>query len=625
MAPPHAAPPAARVTRLGRAACAPAVMAAWIAAALLAMVAPAALAQPLGVGQFPIGSRFQEKDTAHGTRHMVSAAHPLAVAAGSAMLDRGGSAVDAAIAVQLVLGLVEPHSSGIGGGAFLMHFEAKSGAVEAYDGRETAPAAVATDLFMEPGQKPMQFRRALVGGLAVGVPGVLRMAEMAHKKHGRLPWRDLFAPAVSVAEKGYAISPQLSRWLAVDQALKNDPEARALYFNEDGNPKPVGTLIRNPRYANLLRGIARHGADHFYTGDSAVDIAAEVRAHGTNPGHLSVADLRDYRAKLRDPLCFAYRAYEICSMPPPSSGGIALAQMFGMLEATDFAAAPPFSAESVHLFSEVAKLAFADRNRYVADSDYVVVPRGLTDSTYLRERARSIGASASGLARAGVPPGVQLSRADDRSPELPSTSHLSIVDARGNAVAMTTTIETIFGAQLMVNGFMLNNQLTDFSFLAEQDGKPVANRVEAGKRPRSSMSPVLVFERREDGKRGPLVLVAGSPGGSMIISFVAKVMVASLDWKMPIKQALELPNFGSRNLGTAGTLEVERGRFPVGLARELRNKGHDVVELAIESGVHAIMRVCDGPSAKRQGAGNGEGCRWHGAADPRRDGTAVGR
>ncbi|MBL8376274.1 MAG: gamma-glutamyltransferase [Burkholderiales bacterium] len=623
MTTPPSASPAARTMRLQRAARTPALAAATIAAAWFA-AAPLALAQPLGVGQFPIGSRFQEKDTAVGQRHMVSAAHPLAVAAGSAMLDRGGSAVDAAIAVQLVLGLVEPHSSGIGGGAFLMHFEAKSGAVEAYDGRETAPAAVATDLFMEAGQKPMQFRRALVGGLAVGVPGVLRMAEMAHKKHGRLPWGDLFTPAIRLADKGYPISPQLSRWLAVDQALKNDPEARALYFNEDGSPKPIGTLIRNPRYANLLRGIARHGADHFYTGDSAVDIAAEVRAHGTNPGHLSVADLRDYRAKLRQPLCFPYRAYEICSMPPPSSGGIALAQMLGMLDAAGFAAAPPFSAEAVHLFSEAAKLAFADRNRYVADSDFVIVPPGLTDPAYLRERARAIGAASSGLARAGVPPGVQLSRADDRSPELPSTSHLSIVDARGNAVAMTTTIETIFGSQLMVNGFILNNQLTDFSFLAEHEGKPVANRVEAGKRPRSSMSPVLVFERGADGKRGPLVLVAGSPGGSVIISFVAKVLVASLDWKMPIKQVLELPNFGSRNLGSAGTLEVERGRFPADLTRELRAKGHDVVELAIESGVHAISRVCDSPAPTRQGAGNGS-CRWHGAADPRRDGTAAGR
>jgi gamma-glutamyltranspeptidase/glutathione hydrolase len=618
--------PGFRSAARGRRAAVPFTAASWgsalLVAGALALAAASAKAQPLGVGQFPIGSRFQEKETAHGARYMVSAAHPLATAAGTAMLARDGSAVDAAIAVQLVLGLVEPHSSGIGGGAFLLHYQARSGAVEAYDGRETAPAAVSTELFMEPGQKPMPFRRALVGGLAVGVPGVLRMAELAHRKHGRLPWRALFGPAIRLAEAGYPISPQLSRWLAVDQALKNDPEARALYFREDGSPKPAGTLIRNPRQAQLLRGIALHGADHFYTGDSAVDIAAEVRAHGTNPGHLSVADLRDYRAKLREPLCFAYRRHEICSMPPPSSGGIALAQMLGMLEATGFADAAPMSTEAVHQFSEVAKLAFADRNRYVADSDFVAVPRGLTDRAYLAERARAVGAQSGGLARAGVPPGVQVSRADDRSPELPSTSHLSIVDAQGNAVAMTTTIETIFGAQLMVNGFILNNQLTDFSFVAEQDGKPVANRVEPGKRPRSSMSPVLVFERRADGSRGALQLVAGSPGGSVIISFVAKVLVASLDWNMPIKQVLELPNFGSRNLGASGTLEVERGRFPADITVALRERGHEVVELAIESGVHAIQRVCPAPDGNRK---SGAGCRWAGAADPRRDGIAAGR
>ena len=587
---------------------------------IFCLAAATASAQPLGVGTFPIGSHFHEKPTVLGKRFMVSAAHPHAVRAGVEMLKRGGSAVDAAIAVQLVLGLVEPHSSGIGGGAFLMHFEAKSRAVEAYDGRETAPMASDRGLFIEPGGKPMDFRHALVGGRSVGVPGVLRLAELAHKKHGRLPWRDLFGPAIRFAEQGYPIGAQLARWLAADDHLKRDPQARALYFNEDGSSKPAGSIIRNPAYARLLRDVARHGADRFYMGENAMAMVAAVRAHGTNPGLLTAEDLKIYQAKLRQPLCFVYREHEICSMPPPSSGGIALAQMLGMLENTAFASAAPMSAQAVHLFSEAAKLAFADRNRYVADTDFTAVPDGLTDKAYLASRAREIGALASGIARPGTPPGIKVSRTDDASPELPSTSHMSIVDERGNAVSMTTTIETIFGAHMMVNGFILNNQLTDFSFVHEHDGKQVANCVEPGKRPRSSMSPVLVFKRREDGTRGPLMLVAGSPGGSVIIGFVAKVLVGTLDWKLPLKHVLELPSFGSRNLGTNGVLELERNRFPQDVTRELQAMGHSIVPLSIDSGVHAIQRICS------HGAGGARShCVWAGAADPRRDGIAVGR
>jgi len=590
------------------------------AALVLALAGSSALGQPLGIGQFPIGAQFVQKETAFGERYMVSAAHPLATEAGERMLRRGGSAVDAAIAVQLVLGLVEPHSSGIGGGAFLLHFDSKSGRVEAYDGRETAPSAVGPGLFLDTANKPMQFREALVGGRSVGVPGVFRLAEAAHRKHGRLPWAALFEPAIRLAENGYPIGHQLARWLAVDLMLKRDPEARALYFEEDGAAKPAGSIIRNPAYGRLLRDVARHGANRFYMGENAAAMVAEVRAHGTNPGNLSLEDLKNYSARLREPLCFPYRRFEICSMPPPSSGGIALAQMLGMLENTHFASAPPMSAEAVHLFAEASKLAFADRNRYVADTDFIFVPGGLTDRRYLAERSRDIGPAASGIAKPGNPPGVRLSRADDRSPELPSTSHLSVVDARGNAVSMTTSIETIFGAHLMVNGFILNNQLTDFSFVPEQDGAPVANRVEPRKRPRSSMSPVLVFERREDGSRGPLHLIAGSPGGSVIINFVAKVLVGKLDWQLPLKEALELPNFGSRNLGARGAVELERNRFPEDVAERLRAMGHEVVPLSIDSGVHAIERVCAATPVRGRRA-----CVWAGAADPRRDGVALGR
>lgn len=570
------------------------------AACLLAAGAGFAIGQPLGVGQFPIGARFVQKETALGKRYMVSAAHPLAAEAGERMLRRGGSAVDAAIAVQLVLGLVEPHSSGIGGGAFLLHLEGKSGKVEAYDGRETAPTAVGPGLFMDPGNKPMQFREALVGGRSVGVPGVFRLAEAAHRKHGRLPWAALFEPAIRLAENGYPIGHQLARWLAADTMLKRDPEARALYFEEDGASKPAGSIIRNPPYGRLLREIARHGADRFYMGENAAAMVAEVRAHGTNPGNLSLEDLKNYSAKLREPLCFTYRRYEICSMPPPSSGGIALAQMLGMLENTNFSATAPLSAEAVHLFAEASKLAFADRNRYVADADFIFVPGGLTDRKYLAERSRDIGPVASGIARPGNPPGVRLSRADDQSPELPSTSHLSVVDAYGNAVSMTTSIETIFGAHLMVNGFILNNQLTDFSFVPEQDGSPVANRVEPGKRPRSSMSPTLVLDRDRR-----LVLTVGSAGGSRIIGDALHAVIGMLDWNLPVAAALAQPRVNNRN----GATELEVATPVAGLADALRGLGHQVQVRVHEGGLAGIRRSGDG---------------WDGGADPRRDGTARG-
>ena len=586
----------------------------------LLIAAGSAVAQPLGGPQFPVGSHFEPRPSAQGWHDMVSTAHPLATAAGVAMLRKGGSAVDAAIAAQLVLGLVEPHSSGIGGGAFLMHLDRRSGEVAAYDGRETAPMAADESLFLGSDGKPMAFPLALVGGRSVGVPGVFRVAEMAHRKHGRLPWKALFNPAIMLATNGYPVSPQLHRWLSADWHLKRDARARAIYFADDGTAKPVGTRLHNPAYARLLQEVAHHGASWFYSGDNARAVAAAVADHAANPGKLTVDDMAQYVAKRRNPLCFPYRAYEICSMPAPSSGGIALAQMLGILEATDFDRAPPMSAEAVHLFAEAGKLAFADRNKYVADTDFITMPSGLTDKSYLASRARGITATASAAAQSGTPPGVLLSLADDQSPELPSTSHLSVVDARGDAVSMTTTIETIFGAHIMVNGYLLNNQLTDFSFVAHHEGKPVANRVEPGKRPRSSMAPVLVFRRNEDGTRGPLTMISGSPGGSVIINFVAKTLVGSLDWKLPLKDVLELPNFGSRNLGPKGALELETGRFPSDVTARLKAMGHDVRDLNIGSGVHAIERVCamDRSSPRTR-------CHWVGAADPRRDGQAAGR
>ena len=587
--------------------------------ALCALFA-ATLATAQSPGQFPTGRSFVVKPAATGKRMMVTSAHPLATAAGLDMLERGGSAVDAAIAVQLVLGLVEPQSSGIGGGAFLMHFDARRNLVAAYDGRETAPSSADERLFQDPSGKPLPFGVAVVGGRSVGVPGVLRMAEFAHQRHGKLPWRALFGPAIRLAERGFPIGLQLHRWLGADPRLRADHNAAALFYNDDGTPKAAGTLVRNPAYAQVLRAVARHGPERFYSGANALAIVAAVRAHAANPGHLLLKDLAGYTPKPREPLCFDYRAHVICSMPPPSSGGIALAQMLGMLEHTGFDRAAPMSADAVHLFAEAGKRAFADRNLYVADPDFVAVPRGLTDRDYLAQRARGIGPVASAAAQAGQPPGTTLSLAPDRSPELPSTSHLSIVDARGNAVSMTTTIETVFGAHLMVNGYLLNNQLTDFSFIATENGRAVANRVEAGKRPRSSMTPVLVFERRPDGTRGPLVLISGSPGGSAIINYVAKTLVASLDWKLPLQEVLSLPNFGSRNIGPNGTLELEAGHAAPALVERLRAMGHEVRELDLASGVHAIERVCRDAGARLL-----RHCVWIGAADPRREGQAAGR
>jgi gamma-glutamyltranspeptidase/glutathione hydrolase len=582
-------------------------------AALLILAQPAA-AQPSA------GARFDPKPLVRGQRYMATSAHPSASAAGADILRRGGSAVDAAIAMQLVLGLVEPQSSGIGGGAFLLHYAAGSSTVDTYDGRETAPAAAGPDLFLDSTGKPMPFRTAVIGGRSVGVPGLIRMAAMAHRAHGRLQWKALFAPAIHLAEHGFPVSYQLARWLAQDRQLKDDPEARVIYYAADGSPAPDGATLRNPAYARTLRMVARQGPDWFYRGENARAIVGRVRGHATNPGVLAETDMAGYRARRRAPLCFAYRDHEICSMAPPSSGGTAIAQILGMLEHTGFAQAAPMSATALHLYAEAAKLAFADRNRYVADSDFVTVPPGLTDRAYLAIRAQSIGTAASAAALPGVPPGTPLARADDRSPELPSTSHLSVVDARGNAVSMTTTVETIFGSHLMTGGYILNNQLTDFSFVAEEDGRPVANRVEAGKRPRSSMTPVLVFARGADGSRGALRLVAGSPGGSFIINFVGKVLVATLDWQLPLDEALALPNFGSRNAGLSGALEIERDRFPAALAQDLQALGHTAADIPVDSGVHAIARACTPtPAAKARS------CFWQGAADPRRDGRAVGR
>lgn len=560
------------------------------------------------------GSGFVDKPGWSASRQMVAAAHPSATQAGLAMLREGGSAVDAAIAAQMVLGLVEPQSSGIGGGLFLVHHDGSR--VQAYDGRETAPAEAVPGLFLRDG-RTMGFAEALVGGRAVGVPGVLRALELAHRQHGRLPWARLFAPAIELAERGVPVGPRLASLLRepMAQRLREDPEAAALFFDAKGEPLPAGASYRNPALAGLMRRVAQGGAGALYRGELATAIVARVRGHERNPGVLSEADLAGYRAVERTPLCFAHRRWRICGMPPPSSGTLAIGQMLGVLEAQSrsLAALKPVAApwglepapEAVHLISEAGRLAYADRDRYVADPAFAPLPgRGeveLLDPDYLRERAALIGERSMGRAAPGLLRSAPVSLADDASPELASTTQLAVVDGFGHALAMTSSIENGFGAQIMVSGMLLNNQLTDFSFVPAVDGVPVANRVQGGKRPRSSMAPLLVFERDS----GRFVMALGSPGGPAIINHVAKTLIAALDWQLDLQQAIALPNFGSRN----GPTELEAGRSSAALAEALRSRGHALRVMPLTSGVQGIAR-------------RGEG--WFGAADPRREGSAAG-
>jgi len=556
-------------------------------------------------------SGYSEKAGWAASKYMVAAANPLAADAGYAMLKQGGAAIDAAIATQLVLTLVEPQSSGIGGGAFLVHYDGKQ--VQAYDGRETAPSKADPHLFQKANGMPLARYDAIVGGRSTGAPGVLRMLALAHKQHGRLPWKSLFAPAIRLSEEGFAVSPRLHALLAGDPFLRRDPTARAYFYAEDGKPWPVGHVLKNPALARTLREIADNGAEAFYTGRIARDIEAKVKGHPTNPGLLTAADIAAYRPKVREPVCNDYRAWTVCGMPPPSSGGIAIAQMLGMFETQDMKSLAPKDGvpgtEAVHLFSEVGRLAYADRDRYAGDTDFVPLPgRGipaLLDKGYLAQRARLVKERSMGKADAGHPPGLDVAWGMDNSIEAHSTSHIVAVDDHGAGLSMTTSVEDAFGSRQMVDGFILNNQLTDFSFDDHDANGPVANRVEPGKRPRSAMSPTIVFDK----KTGKFVLALGSPGGPQIINFVAKVLVGTLDWGLDVQQAIALPNFGSRN----GPTELEAGRFPQSEIEALQARGHVVRVGPQTSGLQGIERI----------SVHGVPL-WFGGADPRREGVAKG-
>ena len=587
-------------------------------------------AQPEG------SSGFTAKPGWATTKFAVAAANPLATDAGLQVLRAGGSAIDAAVAVQMVLTLVEPQSSGIGGGAFLLHSAGSK--VEAFDGRETAPAAVDEKLFIGADGKPMAFIDGVVGGRSVGVPGTVKMLEAAHKQHGKLRWEQLFAPAITLAESGFKVSPRLATLLKNEVHLKKDPAAAAFYYKADGSALEAGEMLKNPALADVLRQIAAKGSSALLEGPVAQAMVKKVQSHPTNPGKLAMSDLASYQVKKREPICTdyfaAHSAYKICGMPPPSSGAIAIGQILGILANTNAATLAPVpgmsgvagsvmgsgqtpSADWLHLYTEASRLAFADRAQYLGDPDFVTAPGGSWMSflapSYLADRSKLIAQQPGGqsmkTAKAGVPGAVKTSYAP--MPDQPEygTSHISIIDAFGNAIAMTTTIEDAFGARQLTDGgtgkaggFLLNNELTDFSFApTDADGKPVANRVQPGKRPRSSMAPTLVFDKATN----QIVMSGGSPGGALIIHYTAKVLFSTLNWGLNAQQAIDLPNFGSLN----GPSLLEEKRFSPATIEALKARGAEVREMNMTSGLQAIQKTEKG---------------FFGGADPRREGVVLG-
>ena len=532
---------------------------------------------------------------------MVSVANPHAAAAGARVLSEGGTAADAMVAVQAVLGLVEPQSSGIGGGAFLVWYDSKSGEITTLDGRETAPLAATPRLFQNENGERLKFWDAVVGGRSVGVPGTPALMEAAHKRWGQNSWNSLFSEAIDLADNGFAVSPRLAALVARDVERLGRFSDTAHYFYPNEQPLVEGYLLTNPAYADLMRRMAKDGAEVIYSGDIARAIIDTVRGAEKNPGVLSLTDLQIYKVKERPAVCVPFRGYQVCGMGPPSSGALTVGQILGLLNQF-----PPGSSndpQTLRLIGDASRLAFADRGRYMADSDFVPMPtKGLLAQDYLSERAKLLnGPDALTEAVPGNPEYSHASLwADDVSLELPSTSHISIVDRFGNALSMTTTIENSFGSRLMTHGFLLNNELTDFSFSSHRNGVPIANRVEPGKRPRSSMSPTIIL------KDGRPTLVIGSPGGSRIIGYVAEAIVAHIDWGMNIQAAVSIPHAINR----FGTYDLEKGTSLEGMVAPLEELGYKVSLRSLNSGLHAISIGENG---------------LFGGADPRREGIAIGR
>ena len=537
---------------------------------------------------------------------MIAAANPYATEAGAAILRKGGSAADAAIAVQAVLTLVEPESSGLAGGAFMLHYDKARGALAAYDGRETAPMGATPALFLNEEGEPLPFLEAMIGGSSVGTPGVVKMLWLAHREHGKLPWAELFQPAIKLAEEGFAVPPKLAEAIARDPVLMHMPVAKDYFYRAgaDGSPVPAaeGDVLKNPAYAATLKTIAAEGWKGFYEGAVAEEIVATVQNAPMRPGTLALSDFSAYEAKKREPICMPYRDARVCSMPPPTSGGLTALQILGILENYDLKGMGPMTLTAVHFIAEAEKLAYADRDKYIGDPDFVDVPiEEMLDPAYLKSRADEIDASYSmGKAAPGRLADERAMNWGMNQPvDMPSTSHFSILDSAGNVVSMTTSVEGPFGSHLMAGGMMLNNQLTDFSFMPEVDGKPVANAVAPGKRPRSSMTPVIVF-----GKDGEFRAAVGSPGGSRIIGYVTQTVIALIDWDMDMVAAVGLPRFLDRN----GPLEIEAGTPLEQMKPQLEELGHTVEVRPAISGLHGILVLPDG---------------LDGAADPRRDGNVV--
>jgi gamma-glutamyltranspeptidase/glutathione hydrolase len=533
--------------------------------------------------------------------HIIAAASPYAAEAGRAMLRQGGSAVDAAIAAQLVLTLVEPESSGIGGGAFMMVYDPKTKKTLSFDGRETAPASATPGMFLGPDGKPRAHFDPIPGGLSTGVPGVIAMFDMAHKRYGKLPWAKLFEPAIRLAGGGFKVSRKLARELRELNFVGKMPDMKKYFFHADGTPVAEGEVLKNPELAATLRIIAKGGAKAFYTGKIAQNIVAAVQGAPVNPGGMTLADLAAYRAVERPAVCGHYRVYALCSMGPPSSGGIAVLQILGMLERFPSADLDTRTARGAHLFTQASRLAFADRAMYLGDPDVVNVPvRGLVDPGYLKERSALITDKDMGTAAAGTPPDKRADYAPQRTPQLPGTSHLSVVDDHGQVVSLTMTIEFAFGSETMANGFLLNNELTDFSFEPVRDGKPVANAPGPGKRPMSAMSPTIVFDAK-----GNFLIAAGSPGGPAIIDYVTQSLIGMLDTHLTPKEAAALPHILNLNSPTI----LEKDTAAEALAPALTGMGHTTATRELESGLHIVQRVRGG---------------YIGGADPRRDGAVLG-